>query len=1321
MKKQKWLLILIAAVVLLNIAVFIALHLTQVDALVKHKITRLLADKLDMDVQIGSFDFNDKQVNVSNITLRTADGKVSGIIRQIYIEYDLFSFLLHRFRDFSSISNINIYDPDFQLRIPIKQSDGKSPSFVMPDLKTYFKRVKLHNGTLDAIVLADAGTLHLALQNVQLDLRNGQVLRIDLSAMQDSNATLQVSAAFDKGALQQASISVNQLHPEVKIAALDHLDFVLDAAASYRPDSLAYRFSIQDVAVDVAKQEIRADSLIISGNDALASLAAVQPQVNGAAVMVAADVLHPFSSPWLQGSVQVPQMEIKTYVPLLDAKVATVAHFDCPLNDIRAEFSLQSNRLKVAKQQISTVRIAGIASPKRLDVTSIRGLWEDNDIRASGYYIYGKDMHASIKPMNINYTTGGLRLKGTVAAEISYKNDVAVNAEFSNGMVKIGPVEVHDLTGSVAFEKQKYHLRLKQKTNLDAKFHGNLKTNEHTADISFSRFRLDTANSSLSLPMASGTLQATYSPATVLVDGNIHIYDQRYGKYDGIMTTRLVANRDQNHSKLSVAFENGKFNYTPIRMHLLAEGTMDSLQTTFCTINDQVMIDGWMRLTPQFDYGVALRTRRLHIRDILRYFAPSYVAENTTGLLDLDLNYNFNKDNRVAGNIALSDVTNGTTVPLTASMKIAGTRDSLDVTTLDVSTKTQHLLSAVGSVVLSPQFAVAARGVVRDVQLEGILPEVPLSGQLNGRMEIDTAHGKLLDASADAKNLSYAGIVVTSADCSFHQRDSLLTVDFVRAKLANGLTFSGDGALGYNMFSSQVFADSSRVQLSLDGNYLGILAQISTEVLSAYSAGTCSLTIGTNDEGLCVPKGDLKISKGRVVLKSQQEALEKIRFHGVINNNVLDIQRLRAQLGPGSVNIRNQVLDDENDFIFGPLKIGHLYIKTIDGGVLLHMPGYIPDNGVVSVIIQGRDSEEMEVSGPFDDLQILGDVVISNGNAIYPPGTENLLKIFTRSRPEKRSEESAGLPFTLDMMLHFNDNVRYVTYPVDILVKPGSYLNLSYKDGQWSVPDALFTSDSGSANMFGTDLTLDFAEISISKHLAESGQGIKINGTFYKDTPDGTRVLMDVFTDRDRKGYSLGNLRFTLRSDKGDQSNITDILYLLRYGRRPTEISDSERNALFRDDMVQMAGLGINSVILDPLISPVENNLRRWLRLDVVQLRTEVIQNIFATYYTGETSQEGFVMESNRASTTKFSADTFLNNLSIRMGKFISRKLFFDYEVKFQKPADINLEPDIGIYHDASLRYMLPWKLSLIYSIEIDPEKDELIHEVSLERSFRFW
>lgn len=76
--------------VLLNIAVFIALHLTQVDALVKHKITRLLADKLDMDVQIGSFDFNDKQVNVSNITLRTADGKVSGIIRQIYIEYDLF-------------------------------------------------------------------------------------------------------------------------------------------------------------------------------------------------------------------------------------------------------------------------------------------------------------------------------------------------------------------------------------------------------------------------------------------------------------------------------------------------------------------------------------------------------------------------------------------------------------------------------------------------------------------------------------------------------------------------------------------------------------------------------------------------------------------------------------------------------------------------------------------------------------------------------------------------------------------------------------------------------------------------------------------------------------------------------------------------------------------------------------------------------------------------------------------------------------------------------------------------------------------------------
>lgn len=129
MKNRKWLLIVILAVVILNVAIFVALRLTKVDLMVKDRITKLLREQAGLMVEIGDFDFNDKQVNVSNIAITSLDGTISGVIRQIYVEYDLFSLVAHRFKDFSSISMIHIYNPSFSVDYTPNLPLAKVPNF----------------------------------------------------------------------------------------------------------------------------------------------------------------------------------------------------------------------------------------------------------------------------------------------------------------------------------------------------------------------------------------------------------------------------------------------------------------------------------------------------------------------------------------------------------------------------------------------------------------------------------------------------------------------------------------------------------------------------------------------------------------------------------------------------------------------------------------------------------------------------------------------------------------------------------------------------------------------------------------------------------------------------------------------------------------------------------------------------------------------------------------------------------------------------------------------------------------------------------------
>jgi hypothetical protein len=78
-----------------------------------------------------------------------------------------------------------------------------------------------------------------------------------------------------------------------------------------------------------------------------------------------------------------------------------------------------------------------------------------------------------------------------------------------------------------------------------------------------------------------------------------------------------------------------------------------------------------------------------------------------------------------------------------------------------------------------------------------------------------------------------------------------------------------------------------------------------------------------------------------------------------------------------------------------------------------------------------------------------------------------------------------------------------------------------------------------------------------------------------------------------------------------------------------------------------------------------------------------------------------------------------LDNLSINAGKYLTRRLFFDYEARIEKSFDLNFRSQIGVYQYYSLRYDMPLQFRLIYQYNLQPF-DENAHQITLQKSFRF-
>ncbi|MFO7895482.1 MAG: hypothetical protein R6U84_00930, partial [Candidatus Cloacimonadales bacterium] len=1022
----------------------------------------------------------------------------------------------------------------------------------------------------------------------------------------------------------------------------------------------------------------------------------------------------------IRADMALPKIEAERYWPALEGQVSATAAISGAL--LQPDIFVQATATEITayQQQIPYLSASAEVGFDQLDFTLHQLQWEDNLASGFGVYDYQTGLSAQLQIPDFRYQKDQYEMRADLQADVAYDEILQANLALSELILASDDLVMDQLQLDAALRDDQLKIDLTRPTNdISLQLETDLQAENILGSLDFNRFDLNRYFQKYDLPRLSGNFLFQKDSAEIWIDSALRIFDQDFGKLDGRLITKAQVDLEAETIKLNFDTDKTKFNYEPFKINLAAAGTFEKIQTTKFLINDEINLNLWVDRADSLTYGAKVEADSVQLYNYLKYVMHSYTANQISGNLDLNLNYDSSYQNSIMGNAKLSDFSYDEMEKLQAEMSFSGNPQALDLEQFQIRHANKTLLDIGGKLSANPDFNVELTGKVTAFDPSEIIPDSPLQGEIFADLAYRYAtDSSQFDLDLSAEDLTVSQQKIDSFDLSVTQYPQILEIKKLSAFTKNRFELLGGGKVNYNFLTSTAYPDSHSFDLNFSGDLFRMLARELDFIKSGRSRSSIDLKLGIAENGFSVKSGKIKIDQAYLDIANQLLPLDKVDILLNFSDNIMDIEEFNFRFGEGRLYVDNEIGETDN-FVLGMLNLGKFKVHTSASGILSHIPGFMPSNSFAKIEISGRDQKDLLISGPFEDTKILGNVILSNGDAIFPPDTENVMKLFTRMRSNADAKkpvfeaetEKKDLPFTLDLIIDLQENVRYVTYPANLKISSDSFLRLKYSAGEFKIPEALFICEEGSANIFGTQMRTDFLKIQINEYQ----QGVEIVGNFYKQAADGTIITFEIFDDS--SAQEKMNLQFQLISDNASDG-ILDILSLLRYGRRVDDIAEGQKKTLLQDEVVNIIGVGLESALLDPLISPVENWIRNTLRLDFFYLSTDLVQNVVSTFISSSDEQLLLTNEPGQ-DFNSFAYDDFLDNLSINAGKYLTRRLFADYEARIEKSYDLNYRTRTGVYQFYSLRYDLPLKFRLIYQYNLQPF-DEDSHQITLEKSFRF-
>lgn len=1357
MKRPRFFLLLVLILLIINALFFAAWYGFGGKERAKGLMEKLGSKALDGKLTIGSFNLGERQAYLENVSFAASDSSLGFDVRKVRVRYDLFKFIFSGFKLKHILRHVEISSPVVDIRVvPSEEEKPPPPPFKMPDLSNYFKKVELTDGTVNldlgiALEFGGGELLHIkqSLNNINISAVNTDKIRVELSANLPGEGKLNVQGSLIKDRLELATAQIAGFKPQyIHHTALGYprsmIGLQVEATQASADEPILFNGKLMawdTSALLLQEYPVSLPFLSAEMQDNHLSVALSSSSLGSSRLGGHFEIHDPLGKLHLDsGALNVNfdlSMISSSLSGFVDAKVLAQGTIKQP----EASITARSSGISIAGIQFNNIDLKGSFRDDLLEFEDLRLQVMDHKVNAKGNldpFALSIKTDLNIVPQNASQDLA-LNLAAKVDVDL-YEALPQIGAEFQSLSVKKGGSNLNDFSGYVNLipgdEGTSYYLdcELNSPDGQLISAVGDILDRSLVVDIDINPIAL--------ADIYPHELLTRFAPSVGgIISGFMH-QDQIVAKTALSIST---ANEELNYStQLNLS---GSYNLTTSRAGLYActtEGCLNGEELNFevtATLENMVLnlgslrINEMVRATAKVPLDSLLAsTASFFIKDISTQQIQRYLPQYTSFLPDItgvQLSGTF--DQQLDAILNVGELQIEGLKPMSANLTLRGPPDEVAIMG-KLKSGNKELPLKDSSLDLINGFSLTATGIAQNFPISEVLVDIPLQVSLSGEVGFDFGTetsrrpGMTISADVSAPKLSFEGVPeLQNLRLVASQSDRLLQVDTLYVASSDLGELRGSGAVDYNLVSGSFFESKNRLNLQADLSLFEFLKSQVPMILDASGRSYMSASIGVNEDKFVISSGNIDLRNGYLQIKDQTEPITAFNLAASIKDNRLSIDRANLLMGKGRLRFFNEFEEDPtNHFFVGSLDLGILKLGTDEPGLLVNIPEFTAPRTLSKVMLKGRNDQWFTVSGPFDDMRIIGDVYVSDAHALYPPKTDNLLNLVysfrgALTKPDNNTQtpqEAMPLPFNLDLIIHLEDNIRYVTYPANMDIKPGGFLHLVYDGHDFAAKEAVFNSEKGKIDFLGTVFEAEYLNINI----VDAQDLFIIDGSFTKRSPDGTIIILSVTTDRDLSKPLMERLQFNLSSDNPQDQSITDILARLRYTGTSEGMKTGQETLDLQDEALMLLSDNINTSILSPMLYPLENEIRRALKLDGFSIKAGFIQNLFSQYssnpgqFADNRDSDHFLDDVNH-----FGASILLNNLSISASKYLGRKTFLDYTLTLQEATDLQQRTRIQVSHETALRWIMPHQFRLEYTLKYLPRETDFSHELMLSRSFRFW
>ena len=1346
--------IFIIVLLIINFSFFTIWYALGGRNLFRNALASFAGNLIGAEISAGDMQISDKQLYLQDISFAMQDGAISVKAQSVRIRYSIYKLILSGFKPENVVSIVEIDKPVVEIKYykerKKKQKKYRRKEFQLPDVSPYFSRLILRDGYVHADVgielkILQEGVLQIeeSLEDINISIINEERSRVSLSAVSAMGGKVELTGFLTGGNIDIAEAQIGQYSPLfIEHPDIENFRTLISGQASFsqREDKYLYdgEFDIANTSATLLKDYfVSFPKLDFQADQSDASLDISNARLAGNALDAELRVQDYMGDMSFAGTNGITHIDLKTIYPDLEGFVhgeigaagsidepdltlraysQRSAYRDWEFEDITALATFDGERVKLDvekalwQQQVIDINAMLNIKSKELSANLVTSIAEgsDDDLSAQGY----------LEVEGLLLTPYPLLTAKVEGLDFAFRE---LNLKGIEGEARLMPTDE-----SLLFEAD-----ISAENGISVSAAGDLLDQHIVVDLMLNN--LDVADlyaiNSISMlsPLVSGEVNGIMLGKSIWFRAGLDTDIRESYPYTGFLSLLGNFNYQSLNGQVVANCDNGELNGQALPFSLHGDLLSKMLYVRSLRLADILNLSGRLNLTNLEDLDFDISVRNLDSRSLISYYPEAATMIPDFEKLTFFAEYNRNSLHEINGSLSLRKLDLISIIPLDLELNLSGDIRKIDIAG-KIKDKNHTLISLRGESSLEPEVSLVADAYMNGLKIQDILYEIPADGTFFGKVSfalehaLDKAQRKMsFGADLRGQDIRYDEYTVQNIILKGAQEPQALIVDTLYVYSDNLLEAYAKGSLDYNILQNAFFEGNRNLYLSADLELFSFLKELTDYIRE--STGTSKLTarIGTRDEQFIVHSGNIDINDGHILLKDQVEPMRNIEIKGFFDDNRVVVQHAQFNMGNGKFYMNN-IFDAEptDHFMISFLDLGYLRILIEEPGIQATIPALAPAKTLTNISIKGQDSRYATIRGPFDDMSIEASVRVENLDILFPLGADNLLNlIMSVSKTGKKPDsEPLVLPFTMDVFLSVGENVRYATYPTSLYLDHDGFLHILYDGNRFIVKEANITSERGTVDFFGTVFEVD----NIVINMIDQQDILSVDGMFYKRSPDGSTITLSVHSTPEYDKPFFDRLKLDLVSDNPADQNITQVLSRLRYNQSMDELPEEEKQHLLQDEALGLIGVNLDSTVFNPFIFPVENWIRRTLKLDGFSIRAGFIKNIIGEYAASNSEVGNKANIDNITSDiTQFSSSILLNNLSVSMSKYIAYRTFADYTLTLQEATDLQKKTKILVSQDATLRVILPKKLRLGYTLNYSPKDTGLTHEVMIHKTWRFW